>query len=55
MSYLFKSGHRIRVTMQFADARATAKADPAPQVTVLHRQGAASSIDLPVIRRRGQR
>ncbi|HEY6125034.1 MAG TPA: CocE/NonD family hydrolase [Steroidobacteraceae bacterium] len=51
MSYLFKAGHRIRVTMQFADARATAKVDPAPVVTVLHRKGAASSIELPVIPR----
>jgi predicted acyl esterase len=51
MSYLFKSGHRIRITLQFADARATPKLDPAPQVTVLHRAGAASRIDLPVIPR----
>ena len=51
MSYLFKAGHRVRVTLQFADARATEKRDPAPEVTVFHRQGAASSIDLPVIRR----
>jgi predicted acyl esterase len=52
MSYLFKAGHRIRVTLQFADARATPKLDPAPQVTVLHRAGAASRIDLPVIPRK---
>jgi predicted acyl esterase len=51
MSYLFKAGHRIRITLQFADARATPKLDPAPQVTVLHRAGAASRIDLPVIPR----
>ena len=51
LSYLFKAGHRIRVTLQFADARATAKVDPAPQVTILHRPGAASRIDLPVIPR----
>jgi hypothetical protein len=50
-SYLFKAGHRIRVTLQFADARATAKVDPAPEIRVFHRQGAASSIDLPVIPR----
>jgi predicted acyl esterase len=48
-SYLFKAGHRLRVTLQFADARATAKVDPAPDITVLFREGAASSIDLPVI------
>ena len=51
LSYLFKAGHRIRVTLQFADARSTAKVDPAPQVTILHRPGAASRIDLPVIPR----
>jgi predicted acyl esterase len=51
MSYLFKQGHRLRVTLQFADARATPRLDPAPQVTVLHRAGAASRIDLPVIPR----
>ena len=51
MSYLFKAGHRIRVTLQFADARATPKHEPAPEVTVLHRAGAASRIDLPVIPR----
>ena len=51
LSYLFKAGHRIRVTLQFADVRATAKVDPAPQVTILHRPGAASRIDLPVIPR----
>ena len=51
MSYLFKAGHRIRVTLQFADARATAKADPAPWVTVFHGPGAASRIILPVIPR----
>jgi predicted acyl esterase len=47
-SYLFKAGHRIRLTLQFADARATPKLDPAPQVTVLHGAGTASMIELPV-------
>jgi dienelactone hydrolase len=48
-SYVFKAGHRIRLTLQFADARATAKADPAPVVTILHRADAPSHIELPVI------
>jgi predicted acyl esterase len=48
-SYLFKAGHRIRLTLQFADARGTPKRDPAPEITVLHGRGAASSVDLPVI------
>lgn len=51
MSYLFKAGHRIRVTLQFSDARASAKVDPAPDVTVLRRPGAESRVELPVIPR----
>ncbi len=51
LSYLFKAGHRMRVTLQFSDARASAKLDPAPQVTVFHRPGAQSRIDLPLIPR----
>jgi predicted acyl esterase len=48
-SYLFKAGHRIRLTLQFADARATPKLAPAPQVSILHGRGTPSSIELPVI------
>ena len=48
-SYLFKAGHRIRLTLQFADARSTPKLDPAPVISILHRRGAASSIELPMI------
>ena len=47
-SYIFKAGHRIRLTLQFADPRATPKLDPAPEITVLHRPGAASLIELPI-------
>jgi predicted acyl esterase len=47
-SYIFKAGHRIRLTLQFADPRSTPKADPAPAVTVLHRPDAASLIELPL-------
>jgi len=47
-SYLFKAGHRVRLTLQFADPRSTPKSDPAPRVTVLHRAGAASLIELPL-------
>jgi uncharacterized protein len=50
-SYIFKAGHKIRLTLQFADPRGTAKLDPAPEVAVLHRAGARSSIELPLIRR----
>ena len=48
-SYIFKAGHRIRLTLQFADSRATPKLNPAPEVTVLHRADAASMIELPVV------
>lgn len=51
MSYVFAAGHRIRVTLQFSDARASTKADPAPEVTVLHRLDAESRIILPVVPR----
>jgi predicted acyl esterase len=47
-SYVFKAGHRIRLTLQFADPRATPKLEPAPEITVLHRPGAASLIELPI-------
>jgi len=47
-SYIFKAGHRIRLTLQFADPRSTPKSDPAPRVTVLHRTGAVSLIELPL-------
>ena len=51
-SYLFKAGHRIRLTLQFADPRSTARVDPAPEVTVLYRLEAPSMIELPIIPRR---
>jgi hypothetical protein len=51
LSYVFKAGHRIRVTLQFADARATAKLDPPPEVTVLHGKEFPSRVILPVIPR----
>lgn len=49
LSYLFKAGHRIRVTLQFSDARATAKADLAPEVTVFSGPDTPSRVILPVI------
>jgi len=50
-SYVFKAGHRIRLTLQFADARATPKLDPAPTVTVLHDKTMPSTLVLPIIPR----
>ena len=53
-SYIFKAGHRIRLTLQFADPRATAKLDPAPEVAVLHGRDNASLIELPIVRDPGR-
>jgi predicted acyl esterase len=50
-SYVFKAGHRIRLTLQFADARSTPKVEPAPVITVLHRRGAMSLLELPLVAR----
>jgi predicted acyl esterase len=50
-SYLFKAGHRIRLTLQFADARSTPKVQPAPVITVLHRRDAMSLLELPLVAR----
>ncbi|HTE39620.1 MAG TPA: CocE/NonD family hydrolase C-terminal non-catalytic domain-containing protein, partial [Steroidobacteraceae bacterium] len=49
ISYLFKQGHRIRLTIIFADSRATLKQSPAPSVTVFHGGKQASVLTLPVI------
>ncbi len=54
-AYIFKAGHRIRLTLQFADPRSTPKADPAPVVTILHRADAASLIELPIVSAADQR
>ena len=48
-SYIVKAGHRIRLTLQFADARSTEKVDPAPRITVFHGPDQPSRIELPVI------
>ena len=49
ISYLFKQGHRIRLTLNFADGRATPKLSPPPQVTLYHGGKQASSVTLPII------
>lgn len=51
ISYIFKRGHRIRLTLNFADQRATAKIDPPPTVTVHHDEKRRSELVLPVIPR----
>ena len=51
ISYLFKQGHRIRLTLNFADERATQKIVPAPVVTVYHSKEQPSRLTLPIIPR----
>jgi hypothetical protein len=41
----------MRLTLQFADARATPKLDPSPTVTVLHNKEMPSALVLPIIPR----
>jgi predicted acyl esterase len=48
-------GDRVRVTLQFSDARATKKLDPAPEITVLQGREFPSRIVLPVVPRPDQR
>jgi predicted acyl esterase len=54
-SYNFKAGHRVRLTLQFADPRATPKLNPAPLVTLLHGANTASMIELPIVTASDQR
>lgn len=49
MSMVFREGHRIRLTLNFADERATEPVEPAPTVTVHHGGNMESALTLPVI------
>jgi predicted acyl esterase len=49
LSYVFKEGHKIRLTLNFADARATPKQTPPTEVTVYHGGTKQSVLTLPVI------
>ncbi|HEY6642772.1 CocE/NonD family hydrolase [Povalibacter sp.] len=51
ISYLFKAGQRIRLTINFADERATPRIVPAPRVTVFTGAEHASVLSLPIIPR----
>ncbi len=55
LSYLFKAGERLRVTLQFSDARATKRLEPAPEVSVLQGRKYPSRIVLPLVPRPDQR
>jgi hypothetical protein len=48
VSMVFKTGHRIRLVINFAD-RATPKLDPAPNIAVYHDAAHRSYLTLPVI------
>lgn len=48
-SMVFREGHRIRLTLNFAEERATVPREPAPMVTVHHNGQMNSSLILPVI------
>lgn len=48
ISYLFKAGHRIQVTLSFADT-ATPRITPAPTVSIYHDAEHPSKIVLPII------
>ncbi len=49
MSNLFKEGHQIRLTLNFADQRATPRIDPPPGVNIHHGGEMKSALILPVI------
>jgi predicted acyl esterase len=49
-SYIFKAGHRIRLTLNFADERATARQSPPPSVKVYFGPHMRSRLTLPIIR-----
>ena len=51
MSNVFKKGHRIRLTLNFADSRATPKRSPAPLVTVYYGGDKRSRLVLPIVPR----
>ena len=49
LSYIFKAGHRIRLTVFFADSSSPATPATAPRVTIVRSPTAPSSVTLPVI------
>jgi putative CocE/NonD family hydrolase len=49
LSYIFKAGHRIRLTLFFADSSSPATPGTAPRVTIVRSSTMPSSITLPVI------
>jgi predicted acyl esterase len=50
-SYVFKAGHRVRLTLNFADQRNSKKETPAPTVKIHFGNKTPSALTLPVIER----
>jgi predicted acyl esterase len=48
-SYVFKAGHRIRLTLNFADERSTKRETPAPSVKIHFGANTPSALTLPII------
>lgn len=51
-SMVFKAGHRIRLVIDFADARSTPRLDPAPKVSIYRDSRRQSYVTLPIIEAR---
>jgi hypothetical protein len=49
LSYIFKAGHRIRLTLFFADSSSPAAPATAPRVTIVRSRAMPSSVTLPII------
>jgi hypothetical protein len=49
LSYIFKAGHRIRLTLFFADSASPATPAAAPRVTIIRSPTMPSSVTLPII------
>ena len=49
LSYIFKAGHRIRLTLFFADSASPGAPAAAPRVTLVRSPAMPSSVTLPII------
>jgi uncharacterized protein len=52
ISMIFRSGHSIRLVINFADLRSTPRLDPAPKVTIYRDSTHKSYVTLPIIEAR---
>ena len=53
LSYIFKAGHRVRLTVFFADTASPAVPDTASRITLVRNPSMPSSVTLPIIQRAG--